>query len=75
MVRRGMISRTLDELLKPALGDSDRADALLLRATARDQIGDFAKAQADVDAAVKIDPKRAAFLKGTRYDKTQPAAK
>ena len=65
----------LGELLKPALGDSDRADALLLRATARDQKGDFAKAQADVDAAVKIDPKRAALLKGTRYDKTQPASK
>ena len=65
----------LSELVKPALSDSDRADALLLRASARDQKGDFAKAQTDVDAAVKIDPKRAALLKGTRYDKTQPAAK
>ena len=65
----------LGELAKPALGNSDRADALLLRATAWDQKGDYAKAQADIDAAVKIDPKRTALLKGTRYDKTQPAAK
>ena len=59
----------------PALDDSGRADALLLRATAWDRKGEFAKAQADVDAALKIDPKRIALIKGSRYDKTQPPAK
>ncbi len=55
-----------------SVSDAQHADALLLRATAYDQKGDFANAQKDVDEALKIDPKRADLLKGTRYDKTGP---
>jgi tetratricopeptide (TPR) repeat protein len=54
----------------PAPSTSERAQMLMLRATAYDQKSQFDKAQADVDAALKIAPSYNRQIRGTRYDKS-----
>jgi tetratricopeptide (TPR) repeat protein len=67
------LNEVLQDGATPAPSTSERAQMLMLRATAYDQKSQFDKAQADVDAALKIAPLYNRQIKGTRYDRSTQA--